>query len=214
VERPSNLPWTVKASYKCQICLDVVWGKDRVKQHYQVEHNETAPKELGDMVHAYMHSCAVCKMKVLNDTFELASHLAVRHSMSVDGYAQEFLKELPVEITLKEYQRKNIVEDEPVVVSPEPQTPSPEPPSLTDEFHKFSDNKSETATTSATPDKSSGKQEDNDTESEHNPTLVTPCKSSSEHKEKDTGDKNVQGRNSPIFLQFFYLFSKFLLNCF
>jgi hypothetical protein len=166
-----------------------------MKQHYRVQHNETAPKDLGDIVHAYLHSCAICKMKVLNDTFELATHLAVRHSMSVDGYAQEFLKKSTVEVEiitpkkLKD-QRKNLVEDETAVVSPEHGTRSPEPPSLTDEFHRFSDINSEHAPTPATPDKLSGDREDNNTESDQ--TLATPGKLTGKLKEKDSEAKTVQ----------------------
>jgi hypothetical protein len=92
VERPSNLPWTIRASFKCQICSDVIWGKDRMKKHYEVNHRETAPKEPGDVVNAELHNCFVCGQKVFHDSFELTAHLAMKHEMTVDEYAQKHLE--------------------------------------------------------------------------------------------------------------------------
>jgi hypothetical protein len=88
------LPWTIRASFKCRVCADVVWGKERLKKHYNVRHKETALKEHEDMVHAQMFSCSLCKLKVVYDTFEIAVHLAM-HDMNVDEYADMFEQYLP-----------------------------------------------------------------------------------------------------------------------
>jgi hypothetical protein len=92
-KRPSDLPWTIRASFKCRVRADVVWGKERLKEHYNIRH-KTALKEHEDMVHARMFCCSFCKLKVVHDTFEIAVHLAI-HDMNVEEYAEAFERHLP-----------------------------------------------------------------------------------------------------------------------
>jgi hypothetical protein len=98
-------------------------------------------------VHAELHCCAVCDMKVLNDTFELVYHLAVRHKMTVDVYKLEF-PNFCID------QRKNNIEDETVVMI--------DPTSLTNDLNRISDNESEHATISVTPGKSNSRHKERD----------------------------------------------------
>jgi hypothetical protein len=101
VERPSHLSWTIKSSFKCPICSDVIWGRDRLRLHCLEKHEvQKAREELDDMVRGKFHTCFLCGEKMLHDTLELTVHLSVTHERALDDYAQQHQMEVQAPVHL------------------------------------------------------------------------------------------------------------------
>ncbi len=88
--------WAWKCRYRCKICNKSFYTGVGTQKHINGSHNlmynEYTAKHGDILIKKVLHSCIICKQRVLHDPCTLQKHMKVRHGSSLVEYYQTFIE--------------------------------------------------------------------------------------------------------------------------